>query len=203
MTYCTKADIRLLSKISYTDLGYDEEDLFDVFLDSLIVLAQSIINGYCSVPSGFFDTSGLAVTNEIRDYRYPWIDLKYYPVLTMTKVEYNDQGYGIAPHWVTLNSADYIINLDTGQLMLVNDVPAIAEQSVRVTYTAGYSAMPSVINHVCLQICSNFLHEILQRKLSPIMRLDDFTMKLVVPSAFTKELQTILAPYIRKSVVCG
>lgn len=202
-TYCSHDDVKAYSKIVYTDLGYANDTAFNTFLDSLIVLAQGIIDNYCSVPSGFFAADGLSFTNQLYDYRYPWIDLRYYPVLSVSKVEYNDQGYGIAPNWVTLDSVDYIMNTDTGQLMLVNDVPAIPEQSVRVTYTAGYSAVPSLVQHVCLQICSSMLHEILQRKLAPVVRADDVSLKVLVPEAFNRELQVMLAPYVRKSVAVG
>lgn len=201
--YCEPEDVKAYSKIAYTDLGYANDTAFITFLDSLILLAQSIIDNYCSLPSGFFKVDGVSFTNQLYDYRYPWIDLKHYPVLTMTKVEYNDQGYGITPNWVTLDSVDYIINKDTGQLMLVNDVPAIAEQSVRVSYTAGYIAVPSVVQHVCLQICCNLLHGILQRKINPIVQQDNFTLKLLLPEAFTRELQAMLTPYVRKMVACG
>jgi len=201
--YCETEDVKAYSKIAYTDLSYANETAFITFLQGLIELAQSVIDNYCSVPSGFFKVDGLSFTSQVYDYRYPWIDLKYYPVISVSKVEYNDQGYGIAPNWVTLDSIDYILNMDTGQLMLVNKVPAIHEQSVRVSYTAGYNAVPDAVKHVCIQICCNMLHEILQRKISPIMRVDDFTLKVVVPSAFSKELQIMLAPYIRKTVTCG
>jgi hypothetical protein len=203
LTYCTKDDLKAYSKIAYTDLSYASDAAFDTFLDSLILQAQGLIENYCNAPIGFFEASGKAFTNQVYDYRYPWIDLRYYPVLSASKVEYNDQGYGIAPNWVTLSALDYILNLDTGQLMLVNKTPAIPEQSVRVSYTAGYGAVPSVIQHVCIQICSNMLHEILQRKLAPVLRVDDLTLKVLVPEAFTKELQVMLAHYVREMVACG
>ena len=201
--YCESEDVKAYSKIAYTDLSYANDTAFITFIDSLVLLAQSIIDNYCSVPSGFFNPDGVSFTNQLYDYRYPWIDLKSYPVLSISKVEYNNQGYGITPNWVTLDSVDYIINKDTGQLMLVNKTPAIVEQSVRVTYTAGYSAVPDAVKHVCIQICSNMLHGILQRKINPIVQQDNFTLKLILPEAFTRELQVMLSPYVRKTVACG
>jgi hypothetical protein len=203
IVYCTKDDVKAYSKIAYTDLGYASDSAFNTFLDSLILLAQGIVDNYCAVPSGFFEAAGLSFTNEIHDYKYPWIDLRYYPILLVSKVEHNTQGYGIAPVWVEISSQDYIINTQTGQIMLVNKVPAIAEQSVRVSYAAGYAATPDPVKHVCLQLCSNLLHGILQRKISPVVRVDDWTLKVLVPEAFARELQAILSPYIRKTVACG
>lgn len=203
MAYSTKDDVKAYSKIAYTDLGYASDSAFNTFLDSLIGLAQGIIDTYCRVPSGFFEAAGLSFTNEMLDYRYPWIDLCYYPILLVSKVEHNTQGYGMAPVWVEIASQDYIINTQTGQIMLVNKVPASAEQSVRVSYAAGYAATPDPVEHVCLQLCCNLLHGILQRKISPVIRVDDWTLKVLVPEAFARELQAILSPYIRKTVACG
>lgn len=203
MVYCTKDDVKAFSKIAYSDLGYANDTAFDTFLDSLISLAQSMIENYCSVPSGFFDAGGLAFTNQVYDYRYPWIDLRYYPVVSVSKVEYNNQGYGITANWITVTEPDYIINKGAGQLMLVEDTPAIVEQSIRVSYTAGYSSVPSVIKQTTIQLCSNILHEILQRKLSPTVRADDVSMKVLTPDVFSRSLESVLTPYVRRAVAVG
>jgi hypothetical protein len=203
MVYCTKDDVKAYSKIAYTDLGYASDIAFNTFLDSLIALAQAQIENFCNVPAGFFEANGIAFTNELCDYRYPWIDLRYYPVLSVSKVEYNIQGYGLTPNWVTVAAQDYIMNNYTGQLMLVNKFPAIQEQSIRVSYTAGYSATPALVNHVCIQLSSNLLHEILQRKLSPVVRTDEMNMKVLIPEALTQQLQVMLRPLMRRTVAVG
>ncbi len=196
--YCTKADIKAYSKIAYTDLGYATDGDFDTFLDSLILLAQAIIENYCHVPSSFFSASGKTITNELQDYRESWISLRYYPILSVSKVEYNSQGYGVAPSWTELASVDYIINTSTGQVELVNYVPSISEQSVRVSYVAGYDATPDLVEYVCIQVCSNVLHGLLQRKLSPVVRADDVNVKVLVPEAFTTELRVMLSTFVRR-----
>jgi hypothetical protein len=196
--YCTKADVKGYSKIAYTDLGYATDGDFDTFLDSLILLVQAIIENYCHAPSGFFTASGKTIADEVQDYREGWVSVKYYPILSVTKVEYNSQGYGVAPSWTTLSSNDYIINTLTGQIILVNYVPAIAEQSVRVSYVAGYAATPDLVEYVCIQVCSNVLHGILQRKLSPVVRADDVNIKVLVPEAFASELRAMLNTFIRR-----
>ncbi|MCJ7423558.1 hypothetical protein MUP01_04730 [Candidatus Bathyarchaeota archaeon] len=201
MVYCTKTDAKDNSKVTYTDLGYATDVLYDTFLDSLIALACSIVDNYCCVPSGFFDAGGLAFSNQLYDYRYRWISLKYYPVLTLTKVEYNTQGYGLAASWSEIVSPDYIVKMDEGLLMLVNKSPAVEENSVRVSYTAGYSAVPSPIKHVAIQLCCNALHVILQRKISPIVRQDDLTLKVLSGDIFSRELRTVLGSYVRRNVV--
>ena len=192
--YCTSD----LSKITYKDLGYATDLDFDTFLDSLILLAQAIIENYCHAPSGFFTASGKTIIDEIQDYKQGWLSLKHYPILSVTKVEYNSQGYGVAPSWIILSWVDFIINTSTGQVKLVNYVPSISEQSVRVSYVAGYAATPDLVEYVCIQVCSNVLHDILQRKLSPVVRADDVNIKVLVPEAFTSELRAMLNMFVRR-----
>ena len=200
---CTSTDVKAYSKIAYTDLGYASDSDFNTFLDSLIVLAQSMIENFCRVPTGFFAASGLAFTNEYHDFQYPWMSLLYYPVLSVSKVEYNDQGYGATANWVTVTEPDYIMNLSAGQLMLVNKVPAILEQSIRVSYIAGFSSTPDDIKQVCIQLCCNILHGILQRKVSPQVQVNEMVVKLVSVEAFNEELKGMLRPHVRRLVVAG
>ena len=131
------------------------------------------------------------------------MSLLYYPVLSVSKVEYNNQGYGVTANWVTVTEPDYIMNLSSGQLMLVNKVPAIVEQSIRVSYTAGFSSTPDDIKQVCIQVCCNMLHGILQRKVSPQVQVNEMVIKLVAVEAFNEELKGMLRPYVRRLVVAG
>ena len=203
VNYCLNSDVKAYSKIAYTDLGYASDADFNTFLDTLIVLAQSLIENHCRVPAAFFNAGGKTFTNELQDYGHPWISLQYYPVLSVSKVEYNDQGYGITANWVTVTEPDYLMNLSAGQLMLVNKVPAIHEQSVRITYIAGYASTPNDIKYVCIQVCTNALHAILQRKVSPQVQVNDMVVKLVAVEAFNEELKGMLRPYVRRLVVAG
>jgi hypothetical protein len=202
--YASVYEVKSLGQIGYSDLGFKTDGDFESWLENVIIpVAESIIDNYCQVPATFFADGGVTFSNQLYDYRYPWIDLRYYPALSVSKVEYNTQGYGIAPSWTEITSPDYILVLERGHLMLVNKTPAIPEQSVRVSYTAGYGSTPIVVRHVCIQVCSNILHTVLQKKVSPIMRVDDWTLRLVVGEAFSKELQVMLAPFIRKVVAIG
>jgi hypothetical protein len=55
--------------------------------------------------------------------------------------------------------------------------------------------VPQAVKYVSLQLCSNILHGILQRKVSPIIQTGDYTIRLVIPEAFTDELKRLLEPY--------
>ena len=203
MVYCSKTDVKDNSKISYSDLGYATDALYDTFLDTVIVLADGVIDNYCRVPAGFFEASGLALSNELLDFCYPWISLRYFPVLSVSKVEYNSAGYGQAAVWVTITEPDYVVKLREGLLMLVNKQPSVIENSVRVSYTAGYSAVPSANKQVAIQLCCNALHVILQRKINPTVRADDLNLKLLSSDILTRELQTMLGSYVRRSLGVG
>lgn len=177
--------------------------MFDTFLDTLIVLADGVIDNYCRVPAGFFEAAGLALSSELLDFCYPWLSLRYFPVLSVSKVEYNSSGYGQTASWVTVVEPDYMVKLPEGLVMLVNKTPAVIENSVRVSYTAGYSAVPSAIKQVAIQLCCNAVHVILQRKINPVIRQDEFTLRLLSSDILTRELQTVLSPFVRRSTGVG
>jgi len=203
MVYLSKTEIKDNSKITFTDLGYASDALYDTFLDTVIVLADGIIDNYCRVPAGFFEAAGLALSNELLDYCYPWLSLRYFPVVSVSKVEYNSAGYGQTASWVTVVEPNYMVKLPEGLLMLVNKTPAVIENSVRVSYTAGYSAVPSAIKQVAIQLCCNALHVVLQRKINPVIRQDEFTLRLLSSDILTRELQTVLSPFVHRSTGTG
>ena len=191
------------SQVPYADLGYTLDSTYVSFIDTLIVLADGIIDNYCRVPAGFFEAAGLALSNELADFCYPWISLCHHPVISVSKVEYNSAGYGQTASWATVVEPDYIVKLPEGLLMLVNKTPAIVENSVRVSYTAGYSSVPSAIKQVAIQLCCNALHVILQRKINPVIRQDEFTLRLLSSDILTRELQTVLSPFVHRSTGTG
>lgn len=199
--YVSVDEVKSHSKIAYEDLGYMDEEEFNGFLDGLIAQAEAIVDGYCGVPSGFFKAGGLTFTDERYDYDEDFIALKHYPALEVTSVAVNTAGYGEPEDWVTLNSTDYIVYLDEGLIKLVSgEKPAVRERSVKITYKAGYTAAPEAIKFACIQLCSNYLHAVLQRRISPVVRIDDFAVKLVIPEVFTSELKGTLLPYMRSGV---
>jgi hypothetical protein len=214
--YCEPTDVKAYSKITYTDLGYTNDTDFDIFLADLIDYAGSIIDEYTRVPEGFYNPGGYVFTNELYDYKYPYtelrvypflrlppISLRFYPVLSIQKVEYNTQGYGLAPNWVEITAPGYIFDYLSSQLTLVTKLPAMVQLSIRMSYTAGYAATPSIVKYVCAQLASNILHEVLQRKISPITEAPGMVMKLVLPAAFTQDLQDRLTCLVRRFVGVG
>ena len=201
--YVSVEEVKSHSKITYEDLGYATEAEYDSFLNGLTVQVEAIVDDYCGVPSGFFKAGGLTFT-ELCDYDEEFIALSHYPILEVLSVAVNTASYGEAEVWVTLDSTDYILYPDEGLIKLVGgEKPTIKEKSVKATYKAGYVAVPEAIKFACIQLCSNYLHAVLQRKVSPLVRIDEFAVKLVIPEVFTPELKGMLLPYTRQGVSVG
>ena len=201
----TADEARLFSRLGYEDLGYETESEFEAYLNELVPLTGGIVDQFCHVPKGFFEDSGLAVLNQLLDYRADWIHLKYHPVLSVSKVEVNVSAYGTAASWSELSvSTEYVVAKDRGLIKVVGDtIPAKLLQSVRVSYTAGYSSTPEAVRYVVLNIVSNIAHAMLQQRISPVVRVDDFVVRMIMPEAFTRDLQAVLATYVHQQVFVG
>ena len=195
-------EIKSFAKLTYEDLGYSSDSEFEAFLNDLVDHISGVIENHCRVPAGFFEAGGLSFTDQLYDYRNP-LDLRYKPVISVSSVKVNKAGYGQAPDWQTLGSTDYIVDYEAGLIWFVADYPAVQLQSVKVSYTAGYAETPQIVKFVALQLASNILHIILQRKISPVIRVDDWTVRMIIPEAFTAELQAMLDPYVRRVVSVG
>jgi len=200
--YVEVEEVKSFCKLSWEDLGYNSDAEFEAFLNELVSLAESVVENYCRVPAGYFKAGGLSFQNQVYDYRYA-LFLRYRPVLSVEKVEINVAGYGQTPSWTQLNTEEYVVDLQAGVIYLVGRTPLCELQSIRVSYTAGYSETPGIIKYVVLQLCSNILHAILQRKISPVIRVDDWSVRMLIPDVFTPELQTMLTPYVRMVIEVG
>lgn len=202
--YATSDEVRVFSRLGYEDLEYDTETELEIYIDTLIPLAGGLVDQFCNVPKDFFEDAGYEELSGLYDYRETWIHLKYHPVLDVSKVEVNTASYGSAASWTELAASDYIVAKDRGLLKIVGaSKPAEILQSIRVTYTAGYATTPYIIKYAVLNICSNIMHAMLQRKISPVMQVNDFTIRMIIPKAFSRDLQQALAPYVHHQVFVG
>jgi len=199
--YINSYDVKTLAQVTYKDLNFNTDGDFEAWLDNeLIPQIEAVVDAYCGVPSGFFVAGGTTFTDERYDYDRSGIQLKNYPVTSVTSVYYNKAGYGQSEDWEEIDSTDYILYSEEGIIILTEDVPAVKERSIKITYKAGYSAVPDAIKHVCAQLCANYLHLILQRKVSPVVRVDDWAVRMVLPEIFTSELKMVLSLYVRRKV---
>jgi hypothetical protein len=201
MTYVTPDEVKSFAKINYEDLGYSTDAEYEAYINELIVHCESLVESYCNVPRGYFAAGGMSFTEKY-DYKEP-IYLRHKPLISVSKVEINKAGYGQTPNWEEIASTTYLVNPLEGSVRLLTKFPATELQSVRITYTAGFSSVPQTVTYVVKNICSNFLHTVLQRKISPVIRIDDWTVRLVLNEAFTPELKQLLAPYRRRFAMVG
>jgi hypothetical protein len=198
MGYVTRDELNGQSQLEKRDFGITSDATFDNFLDAIITHAQGAIENYCGVPSGFFTPNGYSVTDELCNFISSGIiDLQLRPVLSIESVEVDQASRGSPSNWLELSEVDYIAELPAGLLHLVNYFPSRIVNAIRVSYTAGYASIPDAIKNATLESASNLAHTILQRKLSPTTRVDDYTLKLVTPNVLTSEIKLSLNKYRR------
>jgi len=205
LSYTTKQKVKDFAHVKYDDLGYATDSEFDAFVNDLITRADAVIDNYCDVPEAFFADGGVTVTDEYQDLMDSddCLTLDYKPVLSVSSVLVNTAGYGDTKNWDTVVANSQYLYRKQGLLRLYNLTFSVTEQNIRVTYVAGYSSTPKDIQFVCEQICANVLHDSLQRKVSPAIRVDDFAIRVIHPSVFTKELKAMLKRYRQRRVSVG
>jgi len=148
-------------------------------------------------------------------YPYPYqltARLRNWPVISMQHCYVNINGYGQPPSWLEIDGDDDLGNhfpagdtnpqkcfLQTvqGRIVLVNAVSARYYQGLKATYQAGYAATPNSVWDVCIKLATNMLHVIIQKVLAPIIKVDDWVVKMVIPDVFTPELKKELTQYHR------
>ena len=196
--YISASEVKQYSSITYQDLGFTSDTDYDAFLESIIDQVERAIDNYCRVPSGFFKAGGLSFT-ELHDWSEDGlIHTRYYPILTLTKVELDYAGLNQAADWTEVSSTHYYAYNDYGIIKIVGESPGRVEKSIRITYTAGYSIVPDDVKLAALIYASNILHAILQRKVAPVVQTGEFTIRLVTDESFSPEVKALLRSYRRK-----
>ena len=197
--YISASEVKQYSNISYQDLGFASETEYETFLDDLISQVEAVIDDYCRVPRGFFKAGGLSFT-EIHDWDEDGeIHTHYYPIITLAKVELDQAGHNQSADWTEISSNYYYAKNEYGIIKIVGKSPGHVENSVRITYTAGYSAVPDDVKLAALMLADNVLRMILQRTLGSSMSIGDFKSSLTeVKEAFSDEIKGLLSCYRRR-----
>jgi len=199
--YIVVADVKDHAKIGYKDLGFSDDPDYEAFIGKVIDQIEDLIDRYCGVPNGFFKAGGLTFTEEL----YDWDDegiiyFSKYPVITFTKLELDEAGVNQTADWTEITSLYYYVYKTYGYIKVVGKYPGHYDQSVRVTYTAGYSAVPDDIKLAAVTLASNLLHSILQRRISPPVQAGTIRLALVVPAIFSDDVNRLLAKYRTRSI---
>jgi len=200
--YISASEVKQYSNVTYQDLGFSTDTEYDTFLDNLINQIERAIDNYCRVPSGFFKAGGLFFT-EIHDWNENGeIHTRYHPIITLTKVELDQAGYNQTADWTEISSTYYYAKNEYGIIKIVGKIPGHVENSVRITYTAGYSAVPDDIKLAALMLSNNILQGNLVRFLGDTVDIGDLRIQHVeVNEAFSDEVKSLLKPYRRSLVI--
>jgi len=215
MGYTTADDVKNYSQLSYSDLGFSDDTAFTNFINTLIGIAEDIIDDYCDVPDGFFDDGGVKLTEYYDSDGSGELWLKHRPVISITSLQYNEKGPTETPSWVSLtegpgDDTHYLIYPEKGFIYIYSKIPPAGKRNIKVVYTAGYSATPEPVAHVCKELVANVLRGVLKRKLAP----QDLTALVTSGGenlrAFfaedwklTQAHRRLLAPYRRALVAVG
>jgi len=196
--YISTLEVKQFSNVTYQDLGFTSESDYDSFLDSLINQIERTIESRCNVPAEFFKAGGLSFTDT-----YDWnengeIHTRYYPILSLTKVELDTAGYNQPAVWTEISSTYYYLKDKFGIVKIVGKTPGHAENSVRITYTAGYSTVPDDIKLAALKITNRILKILFQQRYSVSAGEIDAKISLPVEEAFNDEVRFLLEPYRRR-----
>jgi len=193
--YISASEVKQYSNVAYQDLDFSSDTEYDAFLDSLISQVERAIDNYCRVPSGFFKAGGLSFT-ELHDWNEDGeIHTRYYPIITLTKVELDQAGYNQTADWTEISSTYYYAKNEFGIIKIVGKTPGHTENSVRITYTAGYSAVPDDVKLAASIFARNILRLILE---SGDLKIGDVAISnLEVSEAFTSDVKALLSNYHR------
>lgn len=156
--------------------------------------ADNLIDSYCGVPSGFFVAGGYGVTNEYHDggeiqrsgdstdptsvickmFLHPVISVTTFSEETTTGV------------WTArAENTDFIVVPEGVRFILSASVPNASKyRNVKVTYTAGYSAIPTAVATVSARLAAALIEAIAQGKPGT--------------EVFTAELKAELEQYVMK-----
>jgi hypothetical protein len=146
----------------YTDLQQVQEELRSEvsFSNNTLPSAQTVTRwiGQASerVDNIAGRTFGVTTYVEYIDYNgEEMLMLKHAPFTTVTSVEYNDQPSGQPTNWATLTAdTSYVVYPETGEILIVLDQwkPNFGNRNIRITYSAGFTDIPELIQTAVTKI---------------------------------------------------
>lgn len=207
--YCTAQMVKDVSKVTYSQLELASDTVFTTLIETLIGRAERLIDDHCQVPSTFFKAAGLAISNELHDSEGDGEVLTdYHPIVTMTKLEVNSAGLSQATNWTQLAegpgaSTHFIVDKGDGLIHFYNSVPAKGRQRIRISYTAGYSAVPKSVEQVCVEVVARMLEGFVNRVKTKLGELGEFELRLAEADFLSLDLKKTLAPYVHIYILRG
>lgn len=213
--YCAAADVKGMTRLTYDKLGLANDAALTTFIESLISEAESRIDGVCGVPDGFFRAGGLTVTEELYDGDGDEdLYLNYAPIVSVTSLYENTASLTAPASWVQRtegpgSGTSFVKYAREGRLHFYDHIPGYGVQNVKVTYVAGYSAVPGVVARIAKDLAANALRGILHRQMDPtqitslIMNGGDVKSLLSDDMSLNMDQLRALTPYIQVKVSAG
>ena len=86
---------------------------------------------------------------------------------------------------------------DTKLEEIVEDIIFQCEDLIKqYTNNQFKETVPKAVENVCLRLCSNMITFMIQRRDSPIIKVNDWTIQTVSSNIFTSDLKEDLEPYV-------
>ena len=146
ITYTSSAALTLSA-------DYDYGDLPNSIITQMISSSDSLID--LETGRNFTNQTG-NVEYLNSEYGQKVFYLKNYPVNTLSSVEINTVGVTAVPTWSTSTAGlgyDYLANSDDlsiGRIRFIDNNPLEGEDSLRITYDAGYTTTPPLVNELSI-----------------------------------------------------
>lgn len=154
--YCTAAQVKMFSQITYTQLEIASDADYSSFIDSYIIPEiQKAIDSY--VGHSFLSNSG-TLTLDGNGKNVLFIKPPYVPVLAVSSVTLD--GTAITS---SIKTYDTYLAYEGGIFTCDRN----NRQNVQVVLTYGYSSVPADVQLTCALACSNLLADLVRRKLMP------------------------------------
>lgn len=187
------------------------QDYYD-YLGLLIEEASRFIDGETNRTPYFFQDSGVTIIeyfnslgldaplvareedNAEWEERATTFYLQYKPVLAITEVAKNTAAIGDADVWVTSTKFRWY---SYGYLVTATEaIPSAGQKNIRITYTAGYTKMPSDIKMACTRLVVNLIHKQISDRTSTFVSFQrPQAISFGMPEILTSDINAIINRY--------
>jgi hypothetical protein len=171
--YVTASEAKEYSRLTYDKIGFADDLTFVTFVESLIDAAEAKVEGFTGRPSGFYKVNGLTVTDEYHDHDGgDTLRVNHPPILSVSSLARNTAGLTQAPVWDALTegpglNTHYLLYNEEGKIYFYSNTPGDGKKKIKLTYVAGYSAVPDAVKQVVKYLVAEALKGILKRQIAP------------------------------------
>lgn len=141
--------------MAYTTTDLISAELNGVVIDGASVPNSTTVDNWITESDSEIDVrtgkswSSVVVADEVVDYDGSlYVRFPSAPLLSITSIEYNENALDETPSWVTIDSGDYIVYLEDGEIKFVANSPSAGLQSLRLNYIKGYTTVPAYVQRL-------------------------------------------------------